>query len=350
MANHWLEPFVRLRSVAAQHGIEMDTWDMHPLEEADLVLWLDLPQRRSDIIEARRRSPHAKYILVLWESPLGRPHYFRRENHEMFDAVLTYNPHLCDEKRYFRFFLPLGAPQPAEDVPFCERRPLVILNTNRVIGAWAPRQTGAAGLPFLGPVFSGYKVGLWPLLRQNAGELYSRRRRIARLAEQLAPDCLDIYGAGWSGERMSWVHRLLPNRKYGMSRGAFTGQKTTLLARYCFVLAFENMRGDVGYVSEKIFDAIFSGAVPIYLGDERITETVPADCFVDARNFACDADIFDFAANCGESQWLKLRSAGRDFVSSPRMHRFTSEGFAERMLQVLTIVTSRPVGPETPTT
>ena len=40
-------------------------------------------------------------------------------------------------------------------------------------------------------------------------------------------------------------------------------------------MAYENFRGRRGYISEKIFDALQAGSVPVYLGEERIAEFVP---------------------------------------------------------------------------
>ena len=48
---------------------------------------------------------------------------------------------------------------------------------------------------------------------------------------------------------------------------AASARKRRALARYPFVLAFENANVS-DYVSEKLWDALGAGVVPVYLGDE----------------------------------------------------------------------------------
>ena len=47
-----------------------------------------------------------------------------------------------------------------------------------------------------------------------------------------------------------------------------------LLSRYKFVLAFENGRCD-DYVTEKIWDALAAGAVPVYAGADNVDKIMP---------------------------------------------------------------------------
>src|SRR5260221_12700047 len=72
-SDRWMEPYVTWRERAARHGLAVDTWDMHPLETAEVVVFLDLPSRRRELDDARRRAPRAKFVLMLVEWPLGRP-------------------------------------------------------------------------------------------------------------------------------------------------------------------------------------------------------------------------------------------------------------------------------------
>lgn len=330
------EPYVHLHELATSQGIEMFTWDMQPLESADVIFFQDLPAHQHEVTDARRAAPRAKFILQLEESPLSRPHYFVRENHALFDAILTYSPQLCDNRHYFRFLLPIGYP-PANppDPPFAQRRPLVMVNSNRWLGIWSFRQPGLPGLPLIGPMFSGWKISLGQVLRQNRGELYSRRRRLARTADRIGFDGLDVFGAGWRGEPSSWVHRFIRHKPFKCARGAFVGDKLDLLPPYRFALAFENLRGNVGYVSEKLFDPLYTGVVPIYLGDDNITDLVPADCFVDARQFRNDAQLLEFTRDCPENDWRRLRDAGQKFCHCDGILPFQPPAFAKTILDVI---------------
>lgn len=331
-----ISPYIHLRQRAAELGWEMSTWDMHPLESADVVLVQDLPVTRNEMIRARERAPRAKFVLQLLETPLGRPAYWVKRNHDLFDAVLTYRADLCDERRYFRYYLPVGRPQSVvPNRPFAERKPLVLVNSNRMPGLRACRQAGLQGLPFLGPLFSGWSFSIYALMNQNRGELYTRRRRIAHLADQIAPTVFDVWGGGWTGEPISWVHPLIRSNLRRVGRGPFNGDKLELLPRYRFALAYENIRGNVGYISEKLLDPLQTGVAPIYLGDENITDVVPAECFVDARKFRNDQELLRFAIDCPEADWRGIVEAGERYRNSPRAKVFSSEYFADTVLGVL---------------
>jgi hypothetical protein len=344
-AAHWMEPYVVLKEQAAARGIEIHTWDMEPLENADVIIFQDLP-KRSDVEAARQKAPHAALILQILESPLARPYAFVRQNHNQFSAILTYNHHLCDEKRYFHYFLPIGDSQPAtEGLPFSGRRPCVIINTNRNLGLnglMAPRESGGmAGLPGIGVWFRGWSVPLSRWIRQTQGELYSSRRKIARLAEKDFPGILDIYGSGWSGERVSWAHRFLRPHAFSNVVASRNECKIDILRNYRFCIAFENIQGDFGYISEKIFDAFLAGTVPIYLGDKYIAQYVPSSCFVDANRFDSHRDLLRYVRDCPEAEWFELRRNGGTFIRSTAAVPFFSDCFATKMLDVISIAVTQ---------
>ena len=336
------EPYVCLKRVLATHGIEIATWDMFPRESADILYIQDLPPSHSQWVMDRDRSPRARRILELWETYIGRPHFFVRENHVDFDAIITYNPHLCDEKRYFRFFLPfnVGLEKRVEEISWADRKPLVMINTNRIIGILGHRQRGLSGLPFVGHFLGGWNIPFKDVMNQNHGELYSRRRRLARLAEKHFPNLLEIYGPGWSGEKMSWSHRFFPHRRYGCVVSPGPVDKRKILPQYRFTITFENAESDLGYISEKIWDPMIIGTVPIYFGEQSIAEHVWPSAFVDARQFKNDSELFEFVRDCPESHWNELRAAGRQYLASTDAEKFTPEAYARRVADIILKVAS----------
>jgi hypothetical protein len=60
---------------------------------------------------------------------------------------------------------------------------------------------------------------------------------------------------------------------------------------YKFTLAFENSFAP-DYVTEKLYEPLTAGSVPVYRGASDVTELAPSpDCYVDARQFASAADL-----------------------------------------------------------
>ena len=340
-ANHWQYPLSKWRSVAQSQGIEIDTWDMYPLSEADLIFVQDLPANKEKIIKAKKQAPHVPFVLLFYESPLDRTYFYNLKNHDLFDAVITYNHHLCDEKKYFHYQLPIGIPTSLPSfLPFDERKFLVMINTNRYAGMLDQRNPGWSGLPVIGPYLGGWKISWLEVLKQQKSELYKRRRKIARLAENKFPNLLDIYGHGWQGQSVSWLHKIVPPRPFKNACGWTSLSKLETLSKYRFCLAFENIAGNYGYISEKIFDCFYAGVVPIYLGDKNISKYIPSEAFVDARQFATDLELLQYVRECPESVWQKMYDYGQKYLRSTAIKAFQSDIFVTRTLEIINKILS----------
>jgi hypothetical protein len=85
--------------------------------------------------------------------------------------------------------------------------------------------------------------------------------------------------------------RSLRNRTFAEDRGRET--KLATIARYKFTLAFENSI-DHDYVTEKFFDPLIAGSVPVYLGAPNISDFAPGErCYIDVTDFAGPRELAD---------------------------------------------------------
>jgi len=67
--------------------------------------------------------------------------------------------------------------------------------------------------------------------------------------------------------------------------GAGRKFKLDTMARYKFTVAFENA-SEADYVTEKFYDPLIAGSIPIYLGAPNIEEFSPGEkCFINASDF-----------------------------------------------------------------
>ena len=71
-----------------------------------------------------------------------------------------------------------------------------------------------------------------------------------------------------------------------------------------------------GYVTEKIFDCIYAGTIPLYLGASNIESLVPRDVYVDCRQFKSWRELKIKIESMTESDVSKMREAGRSFLGS----------------------------------
>ena len=152
--------------------------------------------------------------------------------------------------------------------------------------------------------------------RSREGELYSKRIEVMAALAKL--DAIDLYGVGWDkwwSRRSMWLPYWL-NR--GMLLSIYHGScvsKYETLSRYRFSLCFENMQM-TGYVTEKLFDCLYSGTIPLYFGAPDIDSLVPAEAYIDCRKFSSWEDMWFKISRMSDSQVNAVREAGRDYLNS----------------------------------
>jgi hypothetical protein len=103
---------------------------------------------------------------------------------------------------------------------------------------------------------------------------------------------------------------------------------------YKFTLCYENMI-EPGFVSVKLFDALRSDVVPVYLGAPDVENLVDPAAFIDRREFASDEDLGRYLSNMDEREYESYRAAAARFIRSDRFRRLCSENFARTFLQGL---------------
>lgn len=334
--SHWQEANVEFYSQCKRLGHAVGTWDILPVEQSDVVVFQDYPETLQTVLEVKKRAPYARIVLMLYETPLNNPHWFDKYNHRLFDAVLTYNSQLVDNKKYFRLYLPIGMPPKiSSEIAFAHRHPLVMVNTNRYIGILASARPWQYLENFQKIKRSGWRCTIPNIIKTQLGDLNPYRRRLARVAERGYAETLHVFGMGWDGRDSGWFYKFFPEKPYKLAQGVANKDKLELLRGYRFAIAYENYQGNVNYISEKIFDALYAGVVPIYLGDTDIGAYIWPSCFIDRRNFESDAALLDFVLGCPEQEWKKLRDAGKAYLDSEEIKLFQPECYTNNLLKAI---------------
>lgn len=179
------------------------------------------------------------------------------------------------------------------------------------------------------------------LPRLYVDELYTERLRAVEFFHRYRE--VDLYGRNWDAAPTrvgkTWTpavlrrmhsrmwkakQRFLPDPLYVAARGAWRGaaeSKSQTLGQYRFALCFENSILK-GWITEKLFDCFFAGTVPVYWGAPEVLDWVPAECFVDMRQFRDFAELRSFLHALTPAAEQRYRDAARAYLASPRFDPF----------------------------
>lgn len=151
-----------------------------------------------------------------------------------------------------------------------------------------------------------------PRLRKP--EYYSRRIHAIRSLAKTGD--IDLFGRGWErwwSKQSAWPTYWLNRSSLMASYRGTCASKLEVLSRYRFSLCFENTPV-TGYLTEKIFDCLYAGTVPVYLGAPDIAKLVPPAAYVDMNKFASYKEMWRSVKAMSESDWQDMREAGREFL------------------------------------
>ena len=106
-------------------------------------------------------------------------------------------------------------------------------------------------------------------------------------------------------------------------------KKLECLQNYKFSICYENAKEIPGYITEKIFDSMAAGCIPVYWGAPNIQQYVPEECFVDRRQFKSDADLVSYLLQMRESEYDSRLNAIASYLESQAHRLFEPEAVAE---------------------
>ena len=130
-----------------------------------------------------------------------------------------------------------------------------------------------------------------------------------------APDDFKLYGKNWGALKFEMPEEYLD--VFDNMYGGIIKDKYKATSQSKFVLAYENaIHND--YVTEKIYDVLQSGSVPVYYGAPNITDYVPKECFIDRMDFADYKELYTFLKNMTDEAYESYRKCAYDFIQTQR--------------------------------
>lgn len=289
-------PDVRLAQSLRAEGIELHTSDTMPLDRFDAFVFLEMPPEGHSVLRFARE--HGKpCILKIAENKYIETRNQRYDRYGEFASVLSYEDEAVARfgcaKLNYAFDFSLSSPS---EMAFNDRKFAVMISSR---------------------------------VRRNRPHLksYLRLQTICYY-ERHHPDQLDLYGRFWEEGRTLFqeherlfaalaacgLHHVLPNVRCSVWRGPCE-RKHDLLGEYRFAYCYENTDEILGYITEKIFDVLMAGTVPVYLNHPGSDRYIPREAYISRADFASDGELYDYLATMPESRWLEYRRAGAAFLA-----------------------------------
>lgn len=153
-------------------------------------------------------------------------------------------------------------------------------------------------------------------------ELYSERRQVYEFFEQNYPKDFDFYGIRWKAEG----HPCYKGTVF---------DKTEIYHKYRFAICLENTKGAADYVTEKIFDCMCAGIVPIYGGAPNILEYVPKECFIDYFSFNSYNELAEFLINMSEEQYSRYIANIKAWLETSDKYRYSLDAYVEHIFNAI---------------
>jgi hypothetical protein len=88
-------------------------------------------------------------------------------------------------------------------------------------------------------------------------------------------------------------------------------------------------------MTEKMFDCFFAGTIPVYWGAPDVLDWVPAECFVDMRQFRDFDELRLFLRSITPSEEQGYREAAREYLASDRFTPFRLQTWVDRFARIV---------------
>jgi hypothetical protein len=307
-------PSVYMAEYFKERGLGLATIDTAPLESFDAVVFLDYPTKLNPYFRRLLKRGDIPMYLVLLESPAVRPDNMNRANHAPFQKIFTYCPGWADGKKYIRMHIPNKLPPYEPYAPSAADKFCCLIASQKY--TWVE------------------------------GELYSERLRAIRWFEKNHPGEFDLYGQRWDRfyfkKRLSILNPVLarlytlcpwlPKREdFPSAKGSVT-TKREIMRQYKFSICYENLSYP-GYLTEKILDAMFAGCVPVYQGDPEVAGIIPADAFIDKRQFRDYESLYRYMKGMTAEEYEGYRRAIHKFVHGDGIKPLGAAAYTEMIMR-----------------
>lgn len=313
-------PFVHLYTELEKLGVSLKTYDRGELKQADKIIFFNHNKKLLSQCESLNIGKERR-VLVLWEPETVLPDQYKKCVWENYGDIICFREDLEKQYNFKKVNWPQGQTIKQDVLKFCDRKMVTLINANK---------------------FS-----------YVAGELYSLRRVVIKYFEKKNDLQFDLYGRDWGinpflnlrimayyglmalkcNNLFSFITDFLSSlvTSWSSYRGEIV-DKYKVLEEYKFNICFEN---EATYVTEKIFDSLSVGTIPIYKGPEEIKKLVPRDCYVDYDQFNSMDEMYNFIYLMTETEFQQRQKKIIEYMQGPQFEQLQPHSVFRKLAEVV---------------
>jgi len=275
----------------------------------------------------KKMSVEGRLIPYLWESRAVQTENWNYKNHVFFKKILTWDTNYQDNIKYFPCYLQAGP---------------LYLNEKEIDITPKPELRKI----FLSAI-SHNKITF------NDGELYLFRYELFNWLGINQSDDFELYGGGWNGdpeyvgENPYNIKNIILyknfTKKYKKMNGikyiykGVVDNKNKILEKSKFSLCIENSGNSYGYLTEKFFDCLKAGSIPVYLGAPNIRDLVPENIFIDIRKFNYNFNsLYKYLREIDSKSMNIMQENGLNFLrNSSLIRNYLPENIAKQIISAI---------------
>jgi hypothetical protein len=176
-------------------------------------------------------------------------------------------------------------------------------------------------------------------------DLYEERFAVIEWYQRNAPLDFALYGRGWDKPKAGFTRKdklirrgkrlasqLFGYKPFPSYRGSVI-DKGDIYKNSKFAYCYENTKNLENYITEKIFDAMMYGCVPIYWGAQYIVDFIPKECFIDRRDFSNQQSLYAYLKGMTSEVYKSYQDSIYGFLRSDKILPFKAETYANRVVE-----------------
>lgn len=172
-------------------------------------------------------------------------------------------------------------------------------------------------------------------------DLYEERFTLIEWYQKNSPQDFSLYGRGWDKPKAAFTRKDKVLRRIKRLASQFFGyrpfpsyqgsvaDKGDIYQNSKFAYCYENTKNLENYITEKIFDAMMYGCIPIYWGAQNVLDFIPKECFIDRRNFDNHKSLHKYLKNMSKEKYSSYQRAINNFLRSEKILPFKAETYAD---------------------